>query len=93
MPEALPAVTAAGLVEGRAQPGQRFDRGACALMYSSVSNTTASPLRLRNLNRHDLVLEAAGLLRRLGLLLRLAQRERVLLLAGDAVTSWPRSRP
>ncbi len=36
----------------------------------------------RNLHRHDLVLEAAALLRRLGLLLR-ADRELVLLLAGD----------
>ena len=51
--------------------------------YSSSANTTG-PFARRDLERHDLVLEAAGLLRGLGLVLA-RHRELVLLLARHAV--------
>ena len=54
---------------------------APARMYSSWS-TTMSPLRAGTVNGDDLVLEPAGLLRRLGLVLR-GDGELVLLVAGD----------
>ena len=70
---------AAGLVERRTQAGQRF--GAGLLVDELVGREDDRvALLLRDRERHDLVLEAAGFLRRGGLLLR-GQRQRVLLLA------------
>ena len=79
MPEALAAVTVPSLsnagrslaIESSVTP---------AFGYSSVS-TTMSPLRVLMVTGDDLVLELAGLHRRLGLVLRL-DRELVLLLRG-----------
>ena len=74
---------AAGLVERGPQAGQRF--GAGLLVDELVGREhDRVALLLRDRDRHDLVLEAAGFLRGGGLLLR-GQRERVLLLARDAV--------
>src|SRR6202007_485316 len=64
MPQALPALT----VERGTQLRQRLDRGAVLGVLVGVHHDVA--LAARHGDRDDLVLEAAGLLRRLGLLLR-----------------------
>ena len=79
-PEALAAVTVPSL----AKAGRSLATAssvAPARIYSSWS-TTMSPLRVEIDEGNDLVLEPAGLLRRLGLVLR-GDREFVLLLARD----------
>ena len=67
------------LGEGRTQLGDRVERGAVPADIRRVDHDVA----LAGLDRHrrDLVLEPAGLLRGLGLVLR-ADRELVLLLRG-----------
>ena len=83
MPELLPAVTvppSAGTpaAASRAPRAVESARGC-----SSRSTTTGSPFRCGTLDRHDLVVEPAGLDGRDGPLLAL-ERERVLALARDA---------
>ena len=80
MPEALPAVTVPFL----SNAGRSFVNVSSVvpcLGYSS-SETTTSPLRPLDRDGRDLVLEPAGLLRGLGLVLR-GHRELVLLFARD----------
>ena len=80
MPEAFAAVTEPSLSKaGRSLPIE--SSVAPCFGYSSVS-TTMSPLRDLIVDRNDLVLELAGLLRGLGLVLR-GDRELVLLAARD----------
>ncbi len=81
-PEALPAVTRAGLVERRAQAGERV--GGDALLDELVGVELRRALLGDDVDRDDLVLELAGLLRGLGLLLR-GGGELVLLAARDVV--------
>ena len=73
----------AGLVEGWPQAGQRFGVG---LLVDELigGEQDRIALALRDADRDDLVLEAAGVLCGTGFLLA-AQRQRILLLAGDAV--------
>src|SRR5271165_4800853 len=68
------------LVEGRAQLGQDLDGRAVLGILVSIDDRLATAGR--DLDRHDLVLEPAGLLRRFGLGLR-GGGEGVLLIAGD----------
>ena len=83
MPELLPAVTAATLAgEGRLEPGQRLGRGVGAGVLVAVDDDRLA-LASGDLDRHELVVEAAGLDGRDGALLAL-ERERVLALAADA---------
>ena len=67
------------LVEGRAQLGHRVDGRAVARIFVGVDDDVA--LAGLDRDRHDLVLEPAGLLRGLGLVLR-GDGELVLLLRG-----------
>ena len=82
MPEAFAGGDRAFLVEGGAQLGDAVERRAGADIFVLVDDDVALPRLDRD--RHDLVLEAPGLLRRLRLVLR-GDRELVLLLAGDLV--------
>ncbi len=82
-PEALPAVTEPALSKAGRRPASASAL-VFLLMNSSAAKTIGSPFFCGDRERHDLVLEAAGFLRRGGLLLR-SQRERVLLLAADVV--------
>src|SRR5215470_9172451 len=68
------------LLEGGLQLGHRIERGAMTRIFVGVDDDVA--LAGLDGDRDDLVLELAGLLRGLGLLLRL-DRELVLLGAGD----------
>ena len=77
MPEALAAVTVPSLSKAGRSLAIAVERRRRAFGYSSVS-TTMSPLRRLDGDRNDLVLELAGLLRGLGLVLR-GDRELVLL--------------
>src|ERR1700733_3906219 len=70
------------LLEGRTQLGHRIQRGAMPRIFV-VGDDDIALARLDR-DRNDLVLELAGLLRRLGLVLRM-NREFVLLGAGDLI--------
>ena len=79
-PEALPAVTVPSLEKAGLQFGHRVISRAGAGIFVVVDDDVALAGRYRE--RHDLVLEPAGLLRRLGLVLR-GDGEAVLVLAAD----------
>ena len=80
MPEALAAVTVPSLSKAGPQLGDRLERGAVLGIFVGVDDDVA--LAGLHRDRRDLVLELAGLLRGLGLVLR-GDRELVLLRAGD----------
>ncbi len=77
MPEALAAVTVPSLSKAGRSLADRLERGAVARIFSSVVDDDVALAPLDG-DRRDLVLELAGLLRGLGLVLR-ADRELVLL--------------
>ena len=79
MPEALPAVTVPSLSKAGRNLPIAFQRGAMLGIFVGIDHDVA--LAALDGHRRDLVLELAGLLRRLGLVLR-GDREIVLLLRG-----------
>ena len=84
MPDALPAVTRAVLRRTPAATPRRESSVVPALMNSSAVERDRVALALRDHHRNDLVLELAGLLRRLGLVLA-GDSELVLLRARNVV--------
>ena len=79
MPEALPAVTVPSFSNAGLELGHRIQRGAMARIFVAFDDDVA--LAGLDGDRDDLVLELAGLLRGLGLVLR-GDREFVLLRRG-----------
>ena len=90
MPEALPAVTVPSL----AKAGRSLAIASSVAPWRGIFVLVDDDVALAGLDRDrdDLVLEAAGLLRRLRLVLR-GDGELVLLLARDLPLAWRRSRP